>query len=135
VLVARYPGSNNPTRRWLGDYIVDANSLDAARDKARDWLKLLQQGIDPAEQEKLQQAEQQRKRLNSFTSLAEDFIREKLPSERSGKEIERIIRNDLLPRWGDLPVTAISDSHVRDLVAHKKQQSLGTDQAAVPLGP
>jgi integrase len=119
VLVARYPGSNNPTRRALGTY--GAITLDDARTKARDWLSLLQQGIDPAEQEARERAEQQRQRLNSFTSMAEDFIREKLPSERSGREIERIIRNDLLPRWGDLPVTAISDSHVRDLVAHKKQ--------------
>ena len=119
VLVARYPGSTNPTRRALGSY--GAISLDDARTKARDWLALLQQGIDPAEQEARERAEQARKRLNSFASMAEDFIREKLPTERAGKEIERIIRTDLLPRWGDLPVTAISDSHVRDLVAHKKQ--------------
>jgi integrase len=119
VLVARYPGSNNPTRRALGSY--GAMTIKAARDKAQQWLALLQQGIDPAEQEARQRAEEQRKRLNSFTSMAEDFIREKLPTERGGKEIERIIRNDLLPRWGDLPVTSITDSHVRDLVAHKKQ--------------
>jgi integrase len=119
VLVKRYPGSINPTRRALGTY--GAITLDDARTKARDWLALLQQGIDPAEQEARQRAEEQRKRLNSFASIAEDFIREKLPTERSGKEIERIIRTDLLPRWGNLPVTGISDSHVRDLVAHKKQ--------------
>ena len=88
VLVARYPGSTNPTRRALGSY--GAISLDDARTKARDWLALLQQGIDPAEQEARERAEQARKRLNSFASMAEDFIREKLPTERAGKEIERL---------------------------------------------
>jgi integrase len=117
VLVARYPGSNNPTRRALGPY--GAITLAGARDKARDWLELLQQGIDPAEQEARERAEQQRKRLNSFAAMCEDFIRDKLPSEKRGKEIELTIRRELLPKWGGLPVTAITESHVRDLVKAK----------------
>jgi integrase len=117
VLVARFPGSDNPTRRALGTY--GAITLDSARDKARNWLALLQQGVDPAEQEARQRAEQQRQRLNSFAAMCEDFIRDKLPSEKRGKEIELTIRRELLPKWSDLPVTAITESHVRDLVKAK----------------
>src|SRR5262245_59654824 len=46
VLIARYPGSKNPTRRSLGAY--GALSLEDARGKARQWLDLLTRGIDPA---------------------------------------------------------------------------------------
>lgn len=47
VLVTRYPGSANPTARSLGT--VGAISLEDARTKARDWLKLISTGIDPAQ--------------------------------------------------------------------------------------
>jgi hypothetical protein len=42
ILVARFPGRTNPTRRALGEY--GALTLAAARDKARDWLELLRKG-------------------------------------------------------------------------------------------
>jgi Arm DNA-binding domain len=45
VLAARYPGSENPTRRSLGIY--DKMSLADAREKAREWLKLIARGVDP----------------------------------------------------------------------------------------
>jgi integrase len=117
VLIARFPGSDNPTRRALGTY--GAITLDSARDMARQWLDDIRHGIDPAERQARERAEQQRQRLNSFAAMCEDFIRDKLPSEKRGKEIELTIRRELLPRWGDLPVTAITESHVRDLVKAK----------------
>jgi hypothetical protein len=118
VLVARYPRNPiNPTRRALGSY--GEITLDTARDKARQWLDLIRRGIDPADQEARERAEEQRKRLNSFAAMCEDFIRDKLPSEKRGKEIELTIRRELLPKWGDLPVTAITESHIRDLVKAK----------------
>jgi integrase len=123
VLVARFPGSDNPTRRALGSY--GAITLDTARDKARNWLELIRQGIDPAEQEARQRAEEQRKRLNTFAAMVEDFIASKLPGERRGKEIELTIRRELLPKWGGLAVTAITESHVRDLVKAKARDYEG----------
>src|SRR5215207_3973381 len=49
ILLTRYPGTPNPARRALGDY--GGLSLDAARAKARQWIGLVQQGIDPSEHE------------------------------------------------------------------------------------
>ena len=46
VLMARYPGSRNPTRRALGVY--GELTLEQARGKARGWLGLIRKGIDPA---------------------------------------------------------------------------------------
>jgi len=47
VLVTRYPGSRHPAPRALG--AVGAISLEDARSRARDWLKLISAGIDPAQ--------------------------------------------------------------------------------------
>jgi hypothetical protein len=71
VLMARYPGSQNPTRRALGSY--GELSLQQAREKARNWLELIRRGIDPeiAEEEK-RQAEL-RRQANTFASVAEDI--------------------------------------------------------------
>ena len=45
ILIARYPGSSNPTRRALGKY--PAISLEKARRRARDWRDLVEKGVDP----------------------------------------------------------------------------------------
>ena len=42
MLVARYPGSPNPTRRAIGVY--GAITLADARQTAQDWLKLIKAG-------------------------------------------------------------------------------------------
>src|SRR5262249_54397487 len=89
------------------------------RDKARAWLALLQQGIDPAEQEARERAAEQRKRHNTFAAMAEDFIANKLPGEKRGNEIEQTIRRELLPKWDGLAVTDVTESHIRDLVKAK----------------
>src|SRR5215472_9657372 len=45
ILIARYPGSRNPTRREVGKY--GELTLEAARTRARGWLDLLRKGVDP----------------------------------------------------------------------------------------
>ena len=45
ILIHRYPGSRNPTRRALGEY--PAISLEKARRRARDWRDLIEKGVDP----------------------------------------------------------------------------------------
>src|SRR5206468_3189768 len=73
VLVARFPGSSNPTRRALGEYGV--LTLEQARHKAREWHDLLRRGVDPRDVEKrLREAESER-RSNSFARVADDFAR------------------------------------------------------------
>src|SRR5262249_33512012 len=46
VLVARFPGSRNPTARAIGK--VGAISLEDARLRAREWQRLISAGTDPA---------------------------------------------------------------------------------------
>jgi len=114
VLVARYPGSKNPTRRALGVY--GAITLEGARKKARDWLELIRRGVDPAIEQERQRAAELRKQENTFAAVAEDFIKAKLASERKGEEVARDIRRVFLPAWGKRPITDITPLEVRNLI-------------------
>jgi integrase len=132
VLVARYPGSKNPTRRALGVY--GAITLEEARTKARDWLNLIRRGVDPAIEQERQRAAELRKQENTFAAVAEDFIKAKLAKERKGKEVARDIRRVLggvcpednyidgerkgaiVGAWGKRPITDITPLEVRNLI-------------------
>src|SRR5262249_41002497 len=98
VLVTRYPGSANPARRTLGSY--GELTLEQARNKARYWLDLVGRGIDPAAEVERQRLAEQRRHADTFASVAEDFIREKLPRERKGAEVERDLRREFIPVLG-----------------------------------
>jgi integrase len=106
VLATRYPGAKNPTRRALGSY--GALMLEQARGKAREWLRLIEKGIDPVVEIERQRLTEARKAATTFGAVADDFINEKASRERRGNEAARIIRRELLPKWGDRPVADIT---------------------------
>ena len=104
ILLGRFPG--HLTRRRLGDYGV--MTLAEARDKARDWRKLLSEGKDPSiEEEKRRQAEL-RKHENKFGQVAETYFEdlERRKLRRAG-EVERDMRREFA-RWWDRPITALT---------------------------
>jgi integrase len=117
ILRTRYPGSSSPSRREIGN-CADI-SLTAAREKARKWRSMVGQGIDPLAVEATERAAEAAKRATTFESVAEDFIREKLPTERKGKDVEREIRRDLMPKWKDKPITSITDFDVLVVIKAK----------------
>src|SRR5262249_35123377 len=131
ILVTRFPGSSNPTRRALGEY--GALTLEKARGKARDWIELIRAGTDPREQEERQRRAEQQKRANSFAAVAEDFIKDKLAGERKGREVERDIRREFLPAWGERPIAEITPHDVRAMVKAAKDRG-ATYQAHNLLG-
>src|SRR5262249_41855827 len=101
ILLTRFPGSNNPTRRALGEY--DVMSLEEAREKAREWRKLIKKNVDPHDV-----AERQRK--TTFASVADDFIgyiHNKLKL-RSAGVMEHNLRETFITRWGSRPITEIT---------------------------
>jgi integrase len=121
ILYTRLPDSTAPSRLALGN--AEKMSLAAARQLARKWLDLIEQGKDPRAVEREARAETQRRQRTIFGAVAEDFIADKLRSERKGREVERDIRRDLLPRWGSKPVTEITDLDVLNLVRAKKAKA------------
>jgi len=112
VLVARYPGSRNPTRRALGEY--GALTLEGARDKARRWHDLIQRGVDPKAEEERARLAEQRRAGNTFASVAEDFIRLVLPKQRKGCLVERQLRQEFVARFGSRPIDEVTQ---HDIVA------------------
>jgi integrase len=117
ILIARYPGSKNPTRRALGEY--GELTLVQAREKARDWLELLRRAIDPREDQERQRTAEQRKRGNSFRVVAEEFIKFALigpdperPKQRKAFEVKRDIEREFIARWNGRPITDITPADV-----------------------
>jgi integrase len=102
-------------------------TLEGARDKADEWLKLIRKGIDPAEQAKRErEGEEQVKRQrqardqNTFEVMAEDFLAEKVATERGEKEVTRDVRRIFIKAWRTLPVAEITDAHVATLIKSKR---------------
>jgi len=121
ILVARYPGSKNPTRRALGEY--GELTLVQAREKAREWLELLRRGIDPREDQERQRTAEQRKRGNSFRVVAEEFIKLALigpdperPKQRKAFEVKRDIEREFIARWNGRPITDITQHDVMAVI-------------------
>jgi integrase len=114
ALVARYPGSHNPTRRALGEY--GAIDLANARTKAKEWIALIEKGIDPQREVERDRLAEHRKQADTFDAVAEKFFGAKLKKQRRGHVVERIIRKELMPHWGKRPVAEISHRDVREII-------------------
>src|SRR5262245_32536680 len=114
ILIARYPGSTNPTRRSLGEY--PALGLEKARERARHWRNLVRTGNDPRAEEARQRRLELRRQQTTFASVAEDYIDRHTKGQRKAKDTEREIRKELIPFWGDRPITSIMREDVIGLV-------------------
>jgi integrase len=111
VLIARFPGASNPTRRALGDY--GELTLEAARKKARKWLELIQAGKDPAAEEERTRREEVRKQKQTFAAVAEEFIKRHVSKTRKAAVAEREIRREFIDRWGMRPIADIDQFDVK----------------------
>ena len=98
--VARFNGPH-PTRRSLGP--CGKTALDAARDKARDWQKLIHKGENPA-----------RPRGQSFDAICEDFYRH-IKKQRRAADVEAMLRREL-GRWNDRPLDFITKRDVIEAI-------------------
>ena len=114
VLVARYPGSPNPTRRALGEY--PALSLAEAREKAKTWRRWIEKGKDPRAEEERERRLELRKLETTFGAVAEDFIQLHVKAQRRGRDSEREIRKELIAVWEDRPIASITREDVASLV-------------------
>jgi integrase len=121
VLMARYPGSTNPTRRALGVY--GELSLEQAREKARGWLEQIRKGVDPAIAEEEERQAALRLQANTFASVVEDYLRLEVighdpakPRRRRALEVENHFRRIFVAIWGERPIRSISRRDVLALI-------------------
>jgi integrase len=117
----RTPGSSRPVRRTIGR--ADEISIADARRKAAAWRAEIKRGGDPKIEEERRRLAEQRRRANTFAAVAEDFIAEKLPKERSGEAVEREIRGNLTPAWGGRPIADITDDEIAALIKIKARRA------------
>jgi integrase len=116
VLIGRFAMNSNmnPTRRALGQH--GELTLEEAREKARDWLRLIRQGKDPRIEEAKARAAAQRSQSNTFAHVAEEFLSRHAAKLAKAAEARRIIEVEFVKRWGARPVTDIMPEDVASAI-------------------
>lgn len=118
VVVHRLPGQYSPTWTTLGEYPV--LTLGEAREKARQALAAIAAGKRPKEEEearrKAEQEEARRQQVKTFAAVAELFIEKHVPTLRTARATEALIRRELIPVLGDRPVGEIRRRDVIELI-------------------
>ena len=121
VLVSRFPGRNNPTRRAIGSY--PAITIEKARTTARGWLELIERGIDPAVQVASEVETNRQRQSNTFRAVATTFIDKHVSSRRTAIPIAQLVETKLVSQWGDRPIDSIGKRDVIELVEGVRQAS------------
>jgi integrase len=98
VLVTRYPRSPNPTARALGT--VGALGLADARDRAREWHKLIAAGTDPAHARASAAA-------NTLSAICNDFLTREGAKLRTADWSRGILARLVYPTLGSRPISAL----------------------------
>jgi integrase len=131
VLVTRFPSGkrdgkpHNPTARRVGSW--PDMRLPEAREIAFEWNTMINRGVDPQEEAKAaaraKQAKREeeareaaRKKAGNFANVCETYITRITSKMRTGADAARIIRRDLISRWGNMPAGEITRTDVIDMV-------------------
>jgi integrase len=120
IMQARYPGSSNPARRELGVHI---DELEEARTKAREWHKLIKQGIDPAIVEQRKKEEAAKAKASTFAAIVEDYKVLKLETLRSGQRTIDRFDTHLVPVLGAMPIADVTDIVVLSKIVHPRMKT------------
>ena len=129
VFVSRFPGRSSSARVKIGKFYTASSdvksekatelaSLQAAREKAWRWHQMINDGRDPRAELARQRAKEAKQQAMTFGAVAEDFIREKLPSERRGIAVARELRKELAG-WWSRPVSQITRSDIIRIIKAK----------------
>jgi integrase len=146
VLVARFPGSENPTRRLLGRFMPEPKAspggttvssdeaavvlegkvltLEEARQKARIWLALIQKGLDPGIEAERQRAAALWVQRHTFGSVAEEFLRRAVKGP-AYCELERLAAETLPSLKASAALRRVmADPAHSELVARSRREGL-----------
>lgn len=103
VLVTRYPGAANPAPRAIGS--VGAISLEDARAKAREWLKLIRTGVDPTQQTASAAPD-------TLEAVCAEYLARDGAKLRSAEWVRRALERLVYPTLGQRPITSIRRSDI-----------------------
>jgi integrase len=114
MLRARFANSPDPKRLEIGK--LGEMTLAQARDTAREWLAMKEQGLHPGEERKRSLEAERSRRQVTFAVVAEEFIARHLRGKRKEDRSTREIRTELIPHWGERPITDIDRGDVVRLI-------------------
>jgi integrase len=113
--VMRRPrGQRRLVRVGLGGY--PTLGLAEARARAREALRELEDGVDPRVRKAEEARREAAKQASSFAAVAETFIARHVASKRTARNIEAIVRRELIGRWSNRPITDIRRADVIALI-------------------
>jgi integrase len=115
VVLTRIEGKLH--RFTLGAYPKKA--LAEARDEAERIIKDATRGLSPKEREAEERRKVQANKRNTFRSVSEEFMADHAKNLRTRDEMQRIIKADLLPAWGDKPIVSITRADAKALIREK----------------
>src|ERR1700733_2113259 len=119
IFAGRFPGSTVWTRREIG--ACGKMTLADARAKAKSWIADIQKGVDPRVTEALKKEADDRKRADTFSAAAEEYIKDKVLAQRNGKETARILCKVFIARWKQRPIADISRADILVVIRDKKK--------------
>jgi integrase len=106
----RRGGGGKPIRIPCGTYPL--HSLADARERANAMLRDLHDGVDPRVREAEKAEAEAAKQQNTFAAVAEEFIAKHAARKKSARNIELLVRRELIPAWGNKQVSDVSRSDV-----------------------
>jgi len=105
-------GRKTPTRKMsIGKY--GTVTIQKARKEASQILGLRAEGRDPAFE---RQQARQRLLSDRFSDIADDYLAKYATQNRTMDETTRIIRKDVLPKWGTRSIHEIGKRDINDLL-------------------
>ena len=113
----RFPGKPQPLKRAIGPY--PSTTLAEGRAKAKTWKQLVAKGVDPRDAERQEQDAAARAKANTVAAVLADFAKDRLSTQRKGRDAERTLRRHLA-RWMPRPIVSITTREGRDLIKAKK---------------
>lgn len=101
-------------RMTLGEYPV--LKLSKARDRAKDALELVRQGIDPVEERKRREEAEVARRIEGFTfqALSKQYLDEHVSKLDSAYEVKRSFKVYLIPQFGKTKARELKRTSIRD---------------------
>jgi integrase len=110
----RQAGKPTPVRVTLGTY--PHTSLAQARVAAAGALKALVGGDHPRDLEKRARRVRADREAKTFGGIADQFIKRHVANLRSSADVKSAIERQLIPRWGDRPITDITRRDVIEVI-------------------
>src|SRR5262249_37408024 len=99
-------GSDRSVRIKVGDF--PAMPLSAARQRARAVLMEMQDGVDPRARKAAEARAAASEKASTFANVAEAFISRHIATKRTARTVERLIRRELISRWGERPISDVN---------------------------